>query len=146
MNVQKEGRTRRFHFRATDDEAALLDRLAANAGLTRTQYIAYLIDREAKAAQAFQGEGTDVVDGPTYVCPEEDIRLLLWHLNHWGSNLNEAVAAISKLARQESPSGPKATSTLMAATSEVAKCARAADGIGQAVERMHAARHIVLKD
>lgn len=146
MNAGRQSRSKDVHFRFTEDEFTLLEEMADNAGLTKTRYLTYLLEREAKAKKTLGSDAFGDSGEIVYVYPDEDIRLILWHLGHWGNNLNQATSAISKLARRESLSDLKNTSILMTAANEIAKCARAIDRIDQAVKRMRESRHIVMKD
>ena len=86
-------KSKRVFVRVTEEELATIDRLAKNHGVNRSQYILYLIEREAKG-QAAGGE--DVI-----VFHDADMRKINWHLQHIGTNLNQAANAINYFKWQD---------------------------------------------
>lgn len=145
----KKPRNIKFQLRLTEDESTMLTRQAARAGLTKTRYITYLIEREHKSCRVTQHMGEASHSEPQQrilVYKDADLRKIMWHLSKWGNNLNQATAALNAIAGKKFMSEAKANKLIDEASHRIELSEAAITKLADNIAKLQDEQHVVMGD
>lgn len=143
--MPRELKTKRIHVRASEQMIDLLEQQAAEAGMTKSRYVTYLIEREHKAKLAAGDElKTGAKRVPVLVYKYPDLCRIEWQLCKWGNNLNQAASALNTLAEKQYPSDLKSQILIEQSARRIEQSDTAITRIAHHIGKLSEARHIVM--
>lgn len=147
MTDEAEIKERYFQLRLTEKQRAIMEKQAKKRGLSKSKYILYLIEQDEKIDRVIEEHGTSQTNNPPIrVYKDSDLNRLIWHLGHWGNNLNQASTALNRLANGNVFSDAKSATILKKVEKLLTESHEAVIKMKDVVYTLKEEQHIVLND